>query len=585
MYELRSMLQTSMVVTGSGYTPVKGSNVMLWSWNDGNNRKWRFTQDAGGRWRLQNAANGLYMTLGSNTPANGVNVRQWTSSTNAIQYWNVIETGQTVNYEGYTCPVVMLGSYATSDGETWVLDVDHAMTSNNTNVQIWRNTASYDNRKFVLVPVTLGNNSYPVPAGLGWTRNLNHNPYGTQAGQGVTDMKLGWQMPSTWTPTSTRGYERRVRSRRMDATTSTWGAWSAWTQWTDVDPYVRDTYCYDLNLLDASFSISSHKAKEFQAEVRCKNTTASGAVHGQTVSRVVRNIVDPTATLTSGGVSDDGLIVNVTSDYAPATYTITSMVLDGKELVSQPTAVQMLGTQGTITVPWDSLDGLPEEGAVASVRYTRGTDLFATISGYRTTTLAFSYGDGPSVAPTLTETDGRTLDVTHPNGVTGVWVSNGTGVYGGVGESEVIYPFGSSFDVLVAIGDGTMYKTTMVAQGGTPVHAFNWDGGSFLLECDTDPLVTDRTITADYEAMSLNKRPWQSVHFTDTLASEFSVVGLLYEGVTSSHVSDLMEMLRQHHVTYRAPSGEIADVAVVGANYQTHREFTKVEVNLIQESR
>lgn len=584
MYELRSMLQTSMVVTGSGYTPVKGSNVFLYSWNDGNNRKWNFTQDSGGRWRLQNAANGLYMTLASNTPANGVNIRQWTSSTNAIQYWNIIETGETANFEGYTCPVVKLGSYATSDGNTWMMDVDRAMTTNNTNIQIWpRKTNGVENQEFLLVPSALANNSYPTPAGLGWTRNLNNNPYGTQAGQDVTDMKLGWRMPSTWTPTSTRGYERRVRSRLMDATTSTWGAWSTWTQWADVDPYVRDVYCYDMNLLDASFNIASHKAKEFQAEVRCKN----GAVHGQTVSRVVRNIVDPTATLTSGGVSDDGLVVNVTSDYAPATYTITSMVLDGKELVSQPTAVQMLGTQGTITVPWDSLDGIPEDGAVASVRYTRGTDLFANINGggTRSATLEITYGEEPSTSPTLTETDGRTLKVTHPSGVTGVWVSNGTGVYGGVGENEVIYPFSSSFDVLVAIGDGTMYRTTMVAQEGTPVHAFNWDGGSFLLECDTDPLVTDRTITADYEAMSLNSRPWQSVHFTDTLASEFSVVGLLYEGVTSSHVSDLMDMLRQQHVTYRAPSGEVAEVAVVSASYQTHREFTKVEVNLIQESR
>jgi hypothetical protein len=55
LYELRSTLLTSMTVTGSGYTPVTGSNVMLYAQNDGNNRKWRLTQDGSGRWRLQNA--------------------------------------------------------------------------------------------------------------------------------------------------------------------------------------------------------------------------------------------------------------------------------------------------------------------------------------------------------------------------------------------------------------------------------------------------------------------------------------------------------------------------------------------------
>ena len=167
LYELRSTLLTSMTVTGSGYTPVKGSNVVLYSLNDGNNRKWRLTQ-SNGRWRLQNGANGLYMTLASSTPANGVNVRQWTSSTNAIQWWNVIETGETVTLDGYTCPVVKLGSYATTDGATWMLDVDRAMTTNSTNVQIWTANET-DAQEFVLVPTTLLDQTMPVPpSGAPW---------------------------------------------------------------------------------------------------------------------------------------------------------------------------------------------------------------------------------------------------------------------------------------------------------------------------------------------------------------------------------------------------------------------------------
>lgn len=582
IYELRSMLQTSMVVTGSGYTPVAGSNVLLYSWNDGNNRKWRFTQNSAGRWRLQNAANGLYMTLGVNVPVQGANVRQWTSSTNAIQYWNVIETGETASFEGYTCPVVRLGNYYDGVGTTWMLDVDGAMTSNNTNMEV-NQSSSATSQKFLLVPTALLSNNYPVPTAVGWRRGGAAGPtYWNQGGNAITNMGVGWLCPSTWMPSSSRGYERRIRSRYMSTTTSTYGSWGAWSQWEAATPSLYQQYCYDSNFVDASFSYPTYKAREFQIEVRC----VSGETHGQTAAQTVRTIYDPTATLTSDGVSEDGFTVDVTSDYEPATFTIVSITLAGKELLNEPVSVQMLGTTGSITIPWANLDDLPDEGAVASAVYTRGTDLYATdYAGTKTTSLTFTYGTPPATAPTFSDGDGRTLDITHPNGVAGVWVSSGDGVYGGKGLKSVLYPFGRPYKVLVALGDGTLYMQEMPANPATPLHAFNWDGGSFLLECSTDPLVTDRSITADYEAVSLNNRPWQSVHFTDTLVSEFAVSGLLYEGLTESIVRDLMEMLRQHHVTYRAPSGEIADVAVVGASYQTHREYTLVEVNVIQESR
>ena len=585
IYELRSMLLTSMAVTGSGYTPVKGSNVFLWAWNDGGNRKWRLTKDANSRWRLQNAANGLYMTLGSNTPANGVNVRQWTSSTGAIQYWNIIDTGETAAIDGYECPIVRLGNYATTDGATWMLDVDRAMTTNNANMEINR-TSSADSQKFLLVPSTLLNNSYPVPSGLGWTATTSGNPYRIAAGAGTTALYLGWRCPSTWVPDGTRTFERRVRKRSMSAATSTWGAWGEWEQWVDVDPLMRGEWCYDLNTLDPSFDATTTKAVEFQAELRAKN----GGIHGKTATNTLRNIVSPTATFTSAGASAEGLLVDVTSDYAPAWYGIKSIDMGGTELLAREVTAELLeaGQSLRITIPWSRLLslGIPDEGATATAHYTKSTDLFTNYSGGRTSpaTLDLGLGEGPEVEPTVTPDDGLTLEVTHPLGILGAWTSDGDGVYPTEDGSHVVYPFGKAFDLLVAVGDGTVWHQSMPAQAVKPCHAWNWDGGALLLEVATGRMVTSRTVKATADVLELDSRPWQAVTFAETLQGTLKASGALHDG-SASTVADVMALMRAHHATYRAPSGEVMHVAVTDAQYESASTFTDVDVSMVQEAR
>lgn len=577
LYELRSMLLTSMAVTGSGYTPVTGSNVMLYSWNDGNNRKWRLTSTSSG-WRLQNAANGLYMTLGSSTPANGVNVRQWTSSTNAIQYWNIIETGETVNYEGYICPVVRLGNYATSDGATWMLDVDKAMTTNNANMEVNR-TSSADSQKFLLVPSTLLNNSYPVPASLGWTGSTSGNPYVTVSGANRT-MYAGWRLPSTWVPDETRGYERRIRTRLMDGETSAWGAWGAWSQWADADPYVRGEWCYDLNSIDASFDQSAYKARDVDVQVRCKTSTT----HGNAASRTVRAIADPTISLAVTGANAEGFEVTVTTDYTPAHVTITSLDYDGKELLATPVKLDMLQPTATLTLPWESFGALPEGDETVTATYTRGTDLFATIGGTKTATLALDYGTPPSTAPTVAASDGLTLAVSHAAGIAGAWTSDGHGVYPSEDGERVVYPFGRPFDLLVALGDGTLWHAHMTVRDAMPCHAWNWDGGYLLLEHVTGRMVTSRTIKAVADTMELDSRAWQTVTFSDTLDGSLKASGVLWAG-SECTPADVVALMRAHNATYRAPSGEVMHVAVTDASYETDSNLTEVDVSMVQVTR
>lgn len=576
IYELRSVLQTYMCVVGSGLTAVRGSNVYLYAWTDDNNFKWHLIDEGNGRWRLRNAANGLYMTLGSSTVEAGVNVRQWTSSTNKIQYWNVIDTGETMNIGGYDCKVVQFGSYGTDDGETYMLDVDHAMTANDTNIQIWTNNSGRP-QKFVLRPQTPLSYEYPSPVGIGWSRNSDTNPYRTHADPSLTNLKLGWQMPSTWTPVDDRTYEWRVCSRLMSKKTSSWGSWSQWTQWATVDPVVRDEYCYDANGVDPSFSTATSKAKEVQAEVRC----IADGLHGHVVSQVMRNIVDPTATLAFSTVNQNGIVVSVTSDYVPATYTITSLVADDTELLGRSVSTQVLGSSSTITVPWSGLNDIPLEGAAATATYTRGTDLFATIGGTRSASLTVSYGTAPLVAPTITLGNGRTLSVTHSAGVSAVYISNGSGVFGYKSGSRILYPLGRSYRCLVVLGDGKKYFTTLPRQNMRPAHAFNWNGGSFLLEYrEGEPLSTDISVEREVETYKLNKREWESVHYQRTKSGSISATGALVGELSESTRKQLDALVEQGYVTYRSPFGLVANVAVTGYSLTEHDYWSEVTVNM-----
>lgn len=582
MYELRTMLQTSMVVTGSGYTPVTGSNVFLYSSNDGNNRKWRFTQNSAGRWRLQNAANGLYMTLGVNVPVQGANVRQWTSSSNAIQYWNIIETGNTVTLDGYVCPIVKLGNYYDGAGTTWMLDVDGAMTTNSANIEVNRSTSA-TSQTFALLPTALGSNSFPVPASLGWAARTNVNPYRTHAGAGATAMYLGWRCPDTWVPNASKGFERRVRIRYMSAETSSWGSWGSWSVWQDVNPLMRDAYCYDLNTVDASFDMSTYKAKEVQAEVRAKTSTT----HGQTVSNTLRNIVDPAATFASDGATEEGFKVDVTTDYTPAYYTLKSLKLDGEELLSYPVDFKMLGQSESFVIPWESLaslGGLPEQGAQATAYYSRSTDLFVNIGGggTRSTTLEITYGEEAATEPTFTETEGRLFDVSHPQGVSGVWIAYDGQVYYDGDGTGVAYPFGEGARMLVVLGDGSVYNGPVPEMDGKPCHAWSWDGGHFLLEVVDGFMETERSFKANTSTFQLNNREWESVKFSDTLSGDYSAEGALKDGLTSSNKADLMALMKAHHATYRAPSGEMAKVGITDIQYSTMNGTTRVSVGMTQ---
>ena len=585
LYELRSMLLTSMCADVAGGSAVKGANVQLYSTNDSNAQKFSVLEETSAHWSLQNANSGMYVDVSGGSARNGQNVQQYSDNDSRAQRWKLTETGDTVTIDGYTCNVVTLGSYVTTDGATYMMDVRGAMSTNKTNIQIYTANGTLA-QQFALMPTTLLDKGIPAPTGLGWAASVGGSTSTTHVGHSTTALYLGWQCPSTWVPDATRGFERRVRTRTMDAETSTWGAWGEWSQWADVSPTMSGRSCYDGNAIDPHFSPSTVKALDVQVQVRGKTSTK----HGPSASATLRNVVSPTATLTSAGASADGFLVDVTSDYAPATYAIQSLDMGGTELLAKEVKAEILSTGAAVrlTIPWDRLLGLniPAEGTTATARYTRSTDMVADMDGgaTRTATLTLSYGTAPSTAPTITASDGLTLLVEHSAGIVGAWTSDGRGVYPTEDGARVAYPFGKPFDLLVALGNGRLYHASMTARSAAPCHAWNWDGGYLLLEHVTGRMVTSRTIKAVAETMELDARPWQTVTFADTLDGQLKASGVLWAG-SECTPDDVVALMRAHNATYRAPSGEVMHVAVTDASYETDSSLTEVDVSMTQVTR
>ena len=67
--------------------------------------------------------------------------------------------------------------------------------------------------------------------------------------------------------------------------------------------------------------------------------------------------------------------------------------------------------------------------------------------------------------------------------------------------------------------------------------------------------------------------------------NKLSAEGVLKDGLTSGTKQQLMELMKAHNVTYRAPSGEIAHVGITEIQYQTVRGRTTVSVNMVQVTR
>lgn len=609
VYELRSMLDTDMCVDVSGGSRTLGANVQLYMENGSNAQKFYVTQDGSPEhWSLRNINSGMYVDVASGGTAAGTNVQQYRDNNSRAQRWKPYSYG-TTTIDGIECMTIGLGSYVTSATDM-MMDVKNALTTNKNNIQIYPDNGT-DAQVFALMPTTALDPNMPVPVNVTWTAWPLSREFDRDRIR-ADRYYPSWYCTQAWASGSSNHYEWRYRSRLMRNISSQWAAWTAWTPWETAAVTMDGQYAWVTEGIPANFDPSQYKMLQYEFQVRSVGVVDAGNLHGEAAYASVRSIFMPTVSYGTAGYSPEGIRIPFTTDYEGGTTTIHiskltdtttgSVLYDAARKNGYRLMYQGLDQEGSVLVPFSVLQAMPNDGDAIRIEYRVGSDMWYE-HGFdlvADTTLSYNTGSEP-VTPTITMGVGRTLVVDAPSyGSDAAWLVVDGKVYdtafiGSSGKLQVPYPFDTDVDIYYtttsddgdewAVAHVFLSKNAELFRQYPPAHVWNWPEGNFLLECSTEPMLTDRTLTPVYEANVLDSREYQSVTFAETVQSEYTASGLLYRGLTESNVAAIRALIRAKHVTYRAPSGEIAEVAIVGAAYQTHREYTLVEINMIEETR
>lgn len=597
LYEIRSLLLTSMCVDVLGASAVKGANVQLYASNDTNAQKYYLFQETSAHWSLQNAASGLYVDVTGGAARNGANVQQYTDNDSRAQRWKLTETGETVTIDGVTCTVVTIGSYVTNDGATYLMDVNGAMTTNSTNVQIFTSNGT-DAQKFALLPTTLLDATMPVPYGIGWAGEVGAADAQSVQPRAAT-LYPCWYFTDAWNGISGHGFEVSSRSRLLGNGTATEGAWSAYTAWADAGVTIVGQTAWLTSGIPATFDTDDYKALEYQYRIRSKGTANGAVAHSSAVTMKLRAVATPTIAAITALYGAESVTVRFSTDYDGGTsvVNVTGLSISGVEYLSEPVSAYGYAPTFDVVIPFGMLCAIPRTGTL-NVSFRVGTDQYPATGAVLTSSVNLIEAPGTMTIAAIENfrSDGAVTFAYSNGDVRRVWAGIGGAVVPLVQETStrfvLPYPFGSDCECFLTATNaaGTDWgnmRVTVAANDSRkirPCHAWNWDGGYFLLEVTDGLMQTERSISANFTEYQLNNRPWASLKFSDTLGGSFSAEGVLKAGLTQSDKAALMELMNAHTVTYRAPTGEVASVGITDVQYTTINGRTSVKVNMQQVS-
>lgn len=590
LYEIRSALLESMALDIAGGSTTKGANVQLYAGNDTNAQKYRITEETSGHWSIVSAKSGMFLDVYGGSARNGANVQQWTSNGSRAQRWKLTETGDTVTVDGVACPVVTIGSYVTTDGATYVMDVKGAMTTNSTNVQIWTANET-DAQEFVLVPTTPYDPGMPAPADLGWAQAVG--------GQGQLEQPEAatlypcWSFTDAWDATADHGFEFATRDRSTAGGDASPGAWSAWSAWQPAAVTVEDGRAWLTAGIGGAVA-AADKSRDVNVRVRPTSTEGGETTHGPAASAILTATTVPAVTVTAVALGPEAVTLTLATDYVGGTnyVTVASMRQGGSELLAAPVEGSGYGPTFALEVPIASLAALPAVGQAVTLDLAAGTDQYAPRAPQA------------SAGPSVTWAQGRTATVTpatsfDPDAVARITTgAAGTmrawSFAGGraraldveAGAAVVPYPFGEPCDVYVTVEGPTAWGSASVAIAAddarkhAPCHAWTWPGGTLVIDGATGQMETSRTVKATANVLELEARPWQTVTFAETMQGAYKAAGTL----GASTVADVEALVAAHHALYRAPSGQVADVAVTDASYEVTKTLATATVTMVEET-
>lgn len=617
-YELRSMLKTSMCVDVAGGSNANGANVQLWSRNGTNSQKFYITEESSGEWSIMSVASRKYIDVKGGASAVGTNVQQYSDNDSRSQRWKLTEYGPTT-IDGTECIVVTFGSYVAGSGNTRFMDVKNAMTTNSANVQLGAYEAGTDySQRFALYPTSPKSDNLVVPANLGWSRSVGDTNRSTRQIEAET-LYPSWTTATSWPTDSANGYQWRYRSHSLSATTGVWGDWCEWNKWEPVAVAVEGKNVWAADGLPASVD-SSAAQLQYEVQVRAVSYVGDSDDDDRTGGELIVGEF-AAATLTSRnavevifgstlGFGPEGLRIPYTTDYNGTLNIFVHEMYRGTSTTStnilkKIAVFEDMDSSGSVLIPVSSLSCWLDDEETLTIIYSCDTgDGLAdgTIWMPQRFTVSYNTGSGMTVTPTITSGAGRALDVHVANAnISKAWLRRSgeleeMAIINHVGK--VLYPFGGTLDwelfVAAHSTDGDRWgvatlngeQFNALLSGVEPCHAFNWNGGSFLLEARKgEYLETNYSIDNDTKSYKLNGREWDSYRFGGTKTGKFKAEGALYEPFDlESTKADLEALLDAQHVVYRSPHGDMCDVAVLSASMVCNRELWTVSVDMVRET-
>lgn len=590
-----------------------GTAIALHGRNQSNAQKFVF-EPSGNYFKIRAVVSGLYLKRNGNV-ANGVKIVQQRDDGSDAFLWKIdvyANTGQLLNNHntlyGKDCQVVQVSP---KSNVNFAIDNNGGRTYDFNSISLWSDNES-NAQDWALYPTDETNANIPAPYNLSATTEIGGKD--TSAIQPQADVLYPtWQCADAWPNINANHYEIRSRTRTMSSLTGAWSDWTDWSGWEVANVVTEGNVSWLHDGIDGNLDISQVKAKQYGFEVRCVSIATADAVDnviGPASSGEISVYYMPTISLTKASWSPlGGLQIDYTSDYQYGTNYLYAKRLEfAKSTNCNWSGEKDFPSAGSGSMLFSrELIPMVNNNEQVEVTYSTGSDLWPKFGSDRTSDLVVVYDTSSSVdmTQTIAAEKGRRFSVTVPHvGTEELWVyadsaqtfsrhyTGGT-VKDGKTTFLVDYPFGVDVHTLVMgyqSGGAWGYsirdikKDDELLHNDRPAHAFTWDGGSFILEASDDTLVTDRSIDTSYDANVLNGREYESVTFGTTKKSHYKASGLLYVGVTESVAEEIESLIDARHVFYRAPSGEFANVAITAASYTRHTEYTKVDINMIEET-
>lgn len=601
-YQFVSMLDYASVI--SAVSPTRGADVTDWgAGNEDNLQKFDVTITAG-KCLLTMCKSGLALEY-QPAPSIGDVCMNNANPTNTNQLW-YFTTVDNITYHGVTCdvfniaPVEDSGNYLTSQVTARKVNTNGGMTVEEPQVS----SPYLLGQQWIAYPTKPTNEGIIIPTIMGWAETVGGD--GSFEQSSAAKLYPVWRGSYSWAYDTQNYWEGCYSTCELDAKSGVWGLWSDYSAWTQLTTTSVDDRFWDATGLNAVVP-STLKAKRYRFMVRAVSVINNVEYVGHSESAMLTANYVPPFSITTAAFGPLGLKLEATSPYTDGTNLVVFRVVDEDGNVISPWWVQdgFKGSTGTLSVPLDSIYKWLEEDEQITVVYRNGTDNYWSLlvkdESEQELTVTYDAGHGVTLDPQVTVGPGRTLVVDvnsslpneavyiRRNGKLTAMDKNDDGTF------SCLYPFSETFELycvayssdMTSWGtwEETITPTSAYLGGRRPCHAWNWDGGSFLLEISDAVLSTERKLEATYDAVTLDSRKYQSVLFSKTVESTYEADGILKHGLTESDKQQLLALLNAQHVTYRAPQGDVAEVAITSVSYVDWHEYTKVNVEMIQETR